>query len=526
MIKRPLLIRGLGIYCPNKLDINPKLIEVLICKKDENYTSLGNFELSLSSGTQVLSTEEFLFNDVIYIKFIIKSSFGGSRIYLSNVYLYEHLPGNESALPFNEYNKDKDKEKNFYNSLPSRNSEILLSDSDLTEKKNGNKKIKSNLNSNEKSNIFKLKRKNEEKDESKIILTSQSVSHKNFNQNYYRYSDKDNNNLIKEEKNFVHNLNSYEKSNIFKIKRKNEEKDESKRIILTSQSLSNHKGFNQNYYNKDSFDKDNNNNIKNEEKNPLFSSTNDNFYNSNVNNRIILEQLSNFEQNTNELMNKFDNRISNLENDLNEIKININKILENLNIIVPNSHRDILEECNKLIESKLQSSKNIYNLNTVNTINTNNFSQEEIIPSNQSNSSKNFNKDFIQSQNGKMMRMEDLLDNKLDEKLINFSKTLEKKIYKKLLKPSLRNLEEILQSSLNDVKEQLKKSTQSKKEQKKKKKHKYVKTDINYNYNAPSYREKELKLNELIVKLQNKLNMQYDDLDSKNNFLKTNSQNK
>ena len=111
MIKRPLLIRGLGIYCPNKLDINPKLIEVLICKKDENYTSLGNFELSLSSGTQVLSTEEFLFNDVIYIKFIIKSSFGGSRIYLSNVYLYEHLPGNESALPFNEYNKDKKEEE-------------------------------------------------------------------------------------------------------------------------------------------------------------------------------------------------------------------------------------------------------------------------------------------------------------------------------------------------------------------------------------------------------------------------------
>ena len=105
MIKRPLLIRGLGIYCPNKLDINPKLIEVLICKKDENYTSLGNFELSLSSGTQVLSTEEFLFNDVIYIKFIIKASFGGSRTYLSNIYLYEHLPGDESALPFNEYNK-------------------------------------------------------------------------------------------------------------------------------------------------------------------------------------------------------------------------------------------------------------------------------------------------------------------------------------------------------------------------------------------------------------------------------------
>ena len=449
MIKRPLLIRGLGIYCPNKLEINPKLIEVLICKKDEEYTSLGNFELSLSSGTQVLTTEEFLFNDIMFIKILIKASFGGSRTYLSNIYLYEHLPWNESALPFNEYNKDKEKDKNlnFYNSLPSRNSDILLSDSDLTEKKNHNNK------------------------------------------------------------NFIQNLNSYEKSNIFKIKRKNEEKDESKRIILTSQSLSNHKGFNQNYYNKDSFDKDNNNNKINGEKNPLFCSTNDNFYNSNVNNRIIIDQLSNFESNTNDIMNKFDDRISNLENDLNDIKLNINKILDNLNIIKPNSQRDILDECNKLIESKIQSSKNIYNLNTINTINTNNFSHEEFIPSNQSHSSKNFNKEYVQ--NNKIMKMEDLLDNKLDEKLNIFSKKLETRIYQTILQPSLKNLEEILQSSLNDVKEQLKNSQRKKKEKKQLKSHKkYMKTEINKN-EVLSFREKELKLNDLINKLQNKLNMQY-----------------
>ncbi len=451
MIKRPLLIRGLGIYCSNKLEINPKLIEVLIRKKDEEYISLGNFELSLSSGTQVLTTEEFLFNDIMFIKILIKASFGGSRTYLSNIYLYEHLPWNESALPFNEYNKDKEKDKNlnlnFYNSLPSRNSDILLSDSDLTEKKNHNKK------------------------------------------------------------NYIQNLNSYEKSNIFKIKRKNEEKDESKRIILTSQSLSNHKGFNQNYYNKDSFDKENNNNKINGEKNPLFCSTNDNFYNSNDNNRIIIDQLSNFESNTNNIMNKFDDRISNLENDLNDIKLNINKILDNLNIIKPNSQRDILDECNKLIESKIQSSKNIYNLNTINTINTNNFSHEEFIPSNQSHSSKNFNKEYVQ--NNKIMKMEDLLDNKLDEKLNIFSKKLETKIYQTILQPSLKNLEEILQSSLNDVKEQLKNSQRKKKEKKQLKSHKkYMKTEINKN-EVLSFREKELKLNDLINKLQNKLNMQY-----------------
>ena len=444
MIKRPLLIRGFGIYCQNKLEINPKLIEVLICKKDEEYTSLGNFELSLSSGTQVLSTEEFLFNDVIYIKFIIKASFGGSRTYISNIYLYEHLPGNESALPFNEYNKDKDKDKIFYNSLHSRNSEILLSDSDLTEKKNSNK-------------------------------------------NFIKF-----------------NLNSNEKSNIFKIKRKNEEKDESKGIIMTSQSISNHKNFNHNYL-RESYDKDN---IIKEEQNPLFSSTNENLYYNNSNNRIIIEQLSNFESNINELLNKFDNRISNLENDLKDIKININKILENLNLIIPNSQRDIIDECNKLIESKIHSSKNNYNLNTVNTINTNNFSQEEYIPSNHSNSTKN--KEFIKSSNGKMIKLEDLLDNRLDEKLNNFSMKLEKKIYQKLLKPSLQNLEDILQSSLNDVKKQLKNSQQKKEKKKlKKKSHKYMKTDINYNYNISSFREKEMKLNELISKLENKLNMHH-----------------
>ena len=465
MIKRPLLIRGFGIYCPNKLEINPKLIEVLICKKDEEYTSLGNFELSLSSGTQVLSTEEFLFNDVIYIKFIIKASFGGSRTYISNIYLYEHLPGNESALPFNEYNKDKDKDKIFYNSLHSRNSEILLSDSDLTEKKNSNK-------------------------------------------NFIKY-----------------NLNSNEKSNIFKIKRKNEEKDESKGIIMTSQSISNHKNYNQNYF-RDSYDK---NNIIKEEQNPLFSSTNENFYFNNANNRIIIEQLSSFESNTNELLNKFDNRISNLEKDLKDIKININKILENLNLIVPNSQRDLLDECNKLIESKLYSSRNNYNLNTINTINTNNFSQEEIIPSNQSHSSKN--KEFIQSHNGKMIKLEDLLDNRLDEKLNHFSKKLEKKICKKLLKPSLQNLEDILQSSLNDVKKQLKNSQQKKEEMKlKKKTHKYMKTDINDNYNILSFREKEMKLNDLINKLENKLNLHHyntdGDINIKNYFKKNISKKK
>ena len=70
MKKKPLLIRGFGIYCSKSTLNNPKIIEVLYKKKNSNkYTSLGNFKLSLSIGTQLLTTDETIFNDIIIIFF-------------------------------------------------------------------------------------------------------------------------------------------------------------------------------------------------------------------------------------------------------------------------------------------------------------------------------------------------------------------------------------------------------------------------------------------------------------------------
>ena len=194
MKQKPLLIRGFGIYCSKSTIYNPKIIEVLYQKKNSNkYISLGNFKLSLSIGTQLLTTEETIFTDIEKIKVIIKETHGGNKVCINNIYLYEYLPSvdftmsyqnlelnteenanitnnqnilnnisktmNLGELNLNSITKDfinnnknndniivqtnenKIEEKIFSNNLPTRTTEILISESDLTDKKPINKKI-------------------------------------------------------------------------------------------------------------------------------------------------------------------------------------------------------------------------------------------------------------------------------------------------------------------------------------------------------------------------------------------------
>ena len=188
MKQKPLLIRGFGIYCSQSTLYNPKIIEVLYQKKNSNkYISLGNFKLSLSVGTQLLTTEETIFTDIEKIKFIIKETYGGNKVCINNIYLYEYLPSvdftmsyqnnelntelgenisninfknilnnnskslnlgdlsiNNIAKEISNNNKNKEdsqkNEKIFSNNLPTRTTEILISESDLTDKKPINKK--------------------------------------------------------------------------------------------------------------------------------------------------------------------------------------------------------------------------------------------------------------------------------------------------------------------------------------------------------------------------------------------------
>ena len=195
MKKKPLLIRGFGIYCSKSTLNNPKIIEVLYKKKNSNkYTSLGNFKLSLSIGTQLLTTDETIFNDIEKIKFIIKETYGGNKICINNIYLYEYLPSVDFTMSYQHLilnteendnntkiinlgeismnnitkennnniiknNENKKEEKVFSHNLPTRTTEILISESDLTDKKPINKKM----------NFFEIKNKNLKKNDNKDI---------------------------------------------------------------------------------------------------------------------------------------------------------------------------------------------------------------------------------------------------------------------------------------------------------------------------------------------------------------------
>ena len=157
----------IGIYCWHAYSTNPKLVEILISiNNSNNYISLGNFDLGLKPGMQLLQLDEDLLLDNdknklkenIFIKIIIKETFGGKRTYINNLSLYEDIDLSTMNLKsIQEVNDEEDtsvvylhesriknnmkKQKNGVNSLNNNfgdnilTSEILISDSDLSDRK-------------------------------------------------------------------------------------------------------------------------------------------------------------------------------------------------------------------------------------------------------------------------------------------------------------------------------------------------------------------------------------------------------
>ena len=102
----PKKLAAIGIYCWHAYPTNPKLVEVLISKNnDNNYISFGNFDLCLKPGRQLLQLDEendtnFLNteNNNYSLKILIKETFGDKRTYINNIYLYENINLNENNL--------------------------------------------------------------------------------------------------------------------------------------------------------------------------------------------------------------------------------------------------------------------------------------------------------------------------------------------------------------------------------------------------------------------------------------------
>ena len=95
----PKKLSAIGIYCWHAYPTNPKLVEILISKNnDDNYISFGNFDLCLKPGRQLLQLDEendtnFLNteNNNYSIKILIKETYGDKRTYINNIYLYENI---------------------------------------------------------------------------------------------------------------------------------------------------------------------------------------------------------------------------------------------------------------------------------------------------------------------------------------------------------------------------------------------------------------------------------------------------
>lgn len=540
MKKKPLLIRGFGIYCSKSTLNNPKIIEVLYKKKNSNkYTSLGNFKLSLSIGTQLLTTDETIFNDIEKIKFIIKETYGGNKICINNIYLYEYLPSVDFTMSYQHLilnteendnntkiinlgeismnnitkennnniiknNANKKEEKVFSHNLPTRTTEILISESDLTDKKPINKKM----------NFFEIKNKNLKKNDNKDINIKeeeekQNATYTSFNEDLLQKNiavhskPKDifnNSNIIfttTEAKNFttenninenilntisnLSNINNYDKFSSFKINVKNKineydirisniEKDVNNLKELINSILNNinqlmiqNKSKNENEYNyiltecKNYIDNQMTNiceTLGNNQRNYYYD-TQPYIYNQSysINSNVIHPNL----YNGSEIFYNNDKNIS-TEN----ITYKNNYTNTNINMKATNNFRNKMN-ISKIIKKKLKKPQLTQEI-------ANNFNHKKTFNSLKREKSldvltikKNLllNKNFIKKNAPKKLKkekdeqIEKILSKKLSKKLNNINEEIEDKIYKSILKPTLRELEKNLQNNFESIKEKL-----------------------------------------------------------------------
>ena len=313
----PKKLSAIGIYCWHAYPTNPKLVEVLISKNnDDNFISFGNFDLCLKPGRQLLQLDEendtnFLNteNNNYIIKILIKETFGDKRTYINNIYLYENLDFMGSGIinsfnPIDTIKEEDDSSSIFYlresreRTLPRKKINNSVNNNISTNKINNDTLTKeisipnqSQLNSNLNNMMIKthsdeLKNKDLTIDEFEIITKTKNKGNKS------------NDKLIQNR-----NINS---ENI--LIKNNYENDESN-IIINNNIIGTDSQFNITEIS------ERNNNIKNDDitnQNILLTKTNDEIdeklNNSNNKNIEINKQL-----NVNNIENKLNKKTSNAE---------------------------------------------------------------------------------------------------------------------------------------------------------------------------------------------------------------------
>ena len=311
----PKKISSIGIYCWHAYPTNPKLIEVLISKdKGKTYISLGNFDLCLKPGKQLLQLDDdsdYILsednnNDNLVIKLIIKETFGDKRTYINNIYLYEDLnlcekklltsmepikeedsntsmiylrESRERTLPKSnikskkddlyennnnlkdilkiDFDAKSDDEKNKNKKIDIKlgtESEFMMSDSELSEKYNSNK-----IKDNKKDKENKSMKKNEESNNSLNNKENKNINFKNNERYFMEKIEKDelnyNNIIIGNEEN--HDVEEKEKT--LNINDFNDDEDnENEKDIINNLNNFSVKNKIQNYMNNENNEQANN----------------------------------------------------------------------------------------------------------------------------------------------------------------------------------------------------------------------------------------------------------------------------
>ncbi len=247
----PKKLFAIGIYCWHAYPTNPKLVEILISKNnDDNFISFGNFDLCLKPGRQLLQLDEendtnFLNteNNNYTIKIIIKETYGDKRTYINNIYLYENIDFMSSGI-INSFNgidtiKEEDDSSSIFYLRESRERTLPR------KKKNNsvNNNISSNRINNEINDIINMNNKNTKQSQSQ--LNSENII-KKVNSDELKNKDLtiDEFEIITKSKNIENKVNNKINSNRKNIIIKDNYENDESNLLINNNILGNEIQFN------------------------------------------------------------------------------------------------------------------------------------------------------------------------------------------------------------------------------------------------------------------------------------------
>ena len=330
-----------GIYCWHAYNTNPKTIELLIStnynnsNKNNNFTSLGLFELELRDGVQLFKIDynvlddEKMKNKIKAIKLVIKNTFGGNKTYINQIMFYENtiqeIKAHDTIQSSNTYQKElkfPEDLSNSQNSLEENSQQI-----NNYNNKNLNNKIKKIKNSKNKTDNNNISNGNKMKKHNIVDFISETNS-KSSDRNLIKRSQEED--IKIEENNIIYNGNTSKNNNQEEIEN-NSENEEENRMISTSE------GFQNSYMDVNSTSQQNQNEYFNQNNENIKQTNNLKYNNKKVQKleKILKQKILKNESHINKKINQDEMFLQNFNNQNRTQEYDMNNNLNNFPNFTP-----------------------------------------------------------------------------------------------------------------------------------------------------------------------------------------------